>query len=162
MFDAILTLGFSGSHYGNATRAEEFDQRDQKKLAEGEGFEPTIRLPVYTLSRRAPSATRPPLRRRLRRGRLRCEAPKAGSAGTRLDVARCLRRKGSGPSSVAGRHLASGAQIRKAPGGAPPAPPGARGLACPCVACRMPLGRSPSCRRARTNRCSASLPAFSA
>src|SRR5829696_4249539 len=67
-------------------------------VAEGEGFEPSIRLPVYTLSRRAPSATRPPLRRRLRRGRLRCEAPKAGSAGTRLDVARCLRRKGSGPS----------------------------------------------------------------
>jgi hypothetical protein len=31
-------------------------------LAEGVGFEPTIRLPVYTLSRRAPSTTRPPLR----------------------------------------------------------------------------------------------------
>jgi hypothetical protein len=32
------------------------------RLAEGVGFEPTIRLPVYTLSRRAPSTTRPPLR----------------------------------------------------------------------------------------------------
>ncbi len=32
-------------------------------LAEGVGFEPTIRLPVYTRSRRAPSATRPPLRK---------------------------------------------------------------------------------------------------
>ena len=32
-------------------------------LAEGVGFEPTIRLPVYTLSKRAPSATRPSLRR---------------------------------------------------------------------------------------------------
>src|ERR687898_202992 len=30
-------------------------------LAEGEGFEPSIRFPVYTLSRRAPSTTRPPL-----------------------------------------------------------------------------------------------------
>src|SRR5438132_8836681 len=33
-----------------------------KILAEGVGFEPTIRLPVYTLSKRAPSATRPSLR----------------------------------------------------------------------------------------------------
>src|SRR5580693_1651469 len=33
-------------------------------LAEGVGFEPTIRFPVYTLSKRAPSATRPPLRQR--------------------------------------------------------------------------------------------------
>jgi hypothetical protein len=33
------------------------------ELAEGVGFEPTIRLPVYTLSKRAPSATRPSLRR---------------------------------------------------------------------------------------------------
>jgi hypothetical protein len=30
-------------------------------MAEGEGFEPSIRFPVYTLSKRAPSATRPPL-----------------------------------------------------------------------------------------------------
>ena len=30
-------------------------------LAEREGFEPSIRFPVYTLSKRAPSATRPPL-----------------------------------------------------------------------------------------------------
>ncbi len=34
-----------------------------KYLAEGEGFEPSIRFPAYTLSKRAPSATRPPLRR---------------------------------------------------------------------------------------------------
>ena len=34
----------------------------QKKLAEGVGFEPTLRFPVNTLSKRAPSATRPPLR----------------------------------------------------------------------------------------------------
>src|SRR5580658_4872527 len=30
-------------------------------LAEGAGFEPAIRSPAYTLSRRAPSTTRPPL-----------------------------------------------------------------------------------------------------
>ena len=30
-------------------------------MAEGVGFEPMIRLPVYTLSKRAPSATRPSL-----------------------------------------------------------------------------------------------------
>ena len=32
-------------------------------MAEGEGFEPSIRFPAYTLSKRAPSATRPPLRK---------------------------------------------------------------------------------------------------
>jgi hypothetical protein len=31
-------------------------------VAEGVGFEPTLRFPVNTLSKRAPSATRPPLR----------------------------------------------------------------------------------------------------
>ena len=31
-------------------------------VAEGAGFEPAIRFPVYTLSRRAPSTARPPLR----------------------------------------------------------------------------------------------------
>ena len=35
-----------------------------KIMAEGVGFEPTIRSPVYTLSRRAPSTTRPPLHMR--------------------------------------------------------------------------------------------------
>jgi catechol 2,3-dioxygenase-like lactoylglutathione lyase family enzyme len=36
----------------------------EREVAEGVGFEPTIRFPVYTLSKRAPSATRPPLRAR--------------------------------------------------------------------------------------------------
>ncbi len=36
-----------------------------RQMAEGVGFEPTIRFPVYTLSKRAPSATRPSLRERL-------------------------------------------------------------------------------------------------
>ena len=39
----------------------------EHRLAEGAGFEPAIRFPAYTLSRRAPSATRPPLRS-MRRG----------------------------------------------------------------------------------------------
>jgi hypothetical protein len=34
-------------------------------MAERAGFEPAIRFPVYTLSRRAPSTTRPPLRLQL-------------------------------------------------------------------------------------------------
>ena len=34
-----------------------------EEMAEGVGFEPTNRLPGYTLSKRAPSATRPPLQR---------------------------------------------------------------------------------------------------
>ena len=33
------------------------------RMAEGVGFEPTLRFPVNTLSKRAPSATRPPLRK---------------------------------------------------------------------------------------------------
>lgn len=33
----------------------------RKKMAESEGFEPSIELPLYTLSRGAPSATRPAL-----------------------------------------------------------------------------------------------------
>src|SRR5207253_3967906 len=38
------------------------------KMAEREGFEPPIPVKVYTLSRRAPSATRPSLRARLAPG----------------------------------------------------------------------------------------------
>ncbi len=36
--------------------------RVRQVMAEGVGFEPTRRFPAYTLSRRAPSTTRPPLR----------------------------------------------------------------------------------------------------
>ncbi len=35
---------------------------DEKEMAERKGFEPSRRLPVYSLSRGAPSTTRPPLR----------------------------------------------------------------------------------------------------
>ena len=37
----------------------------KNRMADREGFEPSIRLPVYTRSRRAPSTTRPPLRIRM-------------------------------------------------------------------------------------------------
>ena len=42
----------SGAAQGSAANRE---------VAEGKGFEPLRRLPAYTLSRRAPSTTRPPL-----------------------------------------------------------------------------------------------------
>jgi hypothetical protein len=54
-------------------------------LAEGAGFEPAIRFPAYTLSRRAPSAARPPLRRALPQGtRARAIAPPATRAQAAL------------------------------------------------------------------------------
>ena len=40
-----------------------FPDRPYPDLAEREGFEPSIRFTVYTLSRRAPSTTRPSLRK---------------------------------------------------------------------------------------------------
>ena len=48
---------------------EQSETAGSEIMAEREGFEPSIRLPVYTRSRRAPSTTRPPLRRRRVRGR---------------------------------------------------------------------------------------------
>ena len=53
--------------------------RMAKILAEGAGFEPAIPFPVYTLSRRAPSTTRPPLRIPLVRAG--CPASAAGKRG---------------------------------------------------------------------------------
>jgi hypothetical protein len=51
------------------------------RMAEGAGFEPAIRFPAYTLSRRAPSAARPPLRRAPRKEReSRAIAPAAAQA----------------------------------------------------------------------------------
>src|SRR5262249_9933068 len=46
-------------------------------LAEGVGFEPTLRFPVNTLSKRAPSATRPPLRSSIAGDRRRGAKPQA-------------------------------------------------------------------------------------
>jgi hypothetical protein len=53
-------------------------------VAEGAGFEPAIRFPAYTLSRRAPSAARPPLHLALStQGRAISLAPVAAQAGRR-------------------------------------------------------------------------------
>ncbi len=49
-----------------------------RKMAEGVGFEPTLRSPVNTLSKRAPSATRPSLRKRRPEGRARRTIQEAG------------------------------------------------------------------------------------
>src|SRR2546423_8412053 len=45
----------------------------KQRMAERVGFEPTIPVKVYTLSKRAPSATRPSLRKKLR-GSSHCTA----------------------------------------------------------------------------------------
>ncbi len=44
-------------------------------MAERAGFEPARQLPTYTLSKRAPSATRTPLHPRLREGDQTCLNP---------------------------------------------------------------------------------------
>src|SRR5271166_6845238 len=50
------------AHALNFLRYREGRRRAAKRVvAEGAGFEPAIRFPAYTLSRRAPSAARPPL-----------------------------------------------------------------------------------------------------
>ena len=41
-----------------------FERNEMKKMAEREGFEPSVSLTPHTLSRRAPSAARPSLRRK--------------------------------------------------------------------------------------------------
>ena len=49
----------------------------EKKLAERVGFEPTLEFPLNTLSKRAPSATRPSLRRILI-GTFTADGPRVG------------------------------------------------------------------------------------
>ena len=65
---------------------------DKIVLAEGVGFEPTIRLPVYTLSKRAPSATRPSLRVAGSRREYRCRRPAQACKRHKpsaIELARC-------------------------------------------------------------------------
>ena len=59
-----LTLRLTGEGVSrrSATRAPAAPRGRVAGLAEREGFEPSRRFPAYTLSRRAPSTTRPPLR----------------------------------------------------------------------------------------------------
>ena len=60
---------YPGTMRGHLSRAG-FVSADEKqeKLAEREGFEPSVELPLHTLSKRAPSTTRPSLRRNYERG----------------------------------------------------------------------------------------------
>ena len=72
-------------------------------VAEGEGFEPSIRFPVYTLSKRAPSAARPPIQN----GR---ESLSSGEGGIRT-LEGLL-----GPNALAGRRLKPLGHLSKALG----------------------------------------------
>src|SRR3972149_1788246 len=55
-------------------------------VAEGAGFEPAIRFPVYTLSRRAPSTARPPLRSSARAGLMTAQGGTWSSRGSGAGV----------------------------------------------------------------------------
>src|SRR5262249_52191101 len=70
----------------------------QRHLAEGVGFEPTIRFPVYTLSKRAPSATRPSLQAWERGRNIVAREPSAP-------------RRSPGPSSAGQPHRAGFAEV---------------------------------------------------
>src|SRR5262249_35339630 len=58
-FPPVVDKGPSGPFSPTGNRD---DRSSIMKLAEGVGFEPTVRLPVHGISSAAPSATRPPLR----------------------------------------------------------------------------------------------------
>src|SRR5690606_6273852 len=63
-----------------------------EKMADREGFEPSIEFPLYTRSRRAPSTTRPPVRPLAADGQSGADRfPVSISAGRR-DIYRGLRR----------------------------------------------------------------------
>src|SRR5450432_1941892 len=52
-----------GTKLGTGQRAKpHLAEKENDNLAEREGFEPSIEFPLYTLSERAPSTTRPSLR----------------------------------------------------------------------------------------------------
>lgn len=62
MFTALLRYGFEGHLLRTEARACPAKLVERSRMAERAGFEPALRSPVNTLSRRAPSTTRPPLR----------------------------------------------------------------------------------------------------
>ncbi len=59
---AVADCGLQGTATSPFSTAKLFGDPILNLMAEGVGFEPTRRLPVYTLSRRAPSAARTSLR----------------------------------------------------------------------------------------------------
>src|SRR5437868_10147295 len=77
--------------------------------AEGAGFEPAIRLPVYTLSRRAPSTTRPPLHARFRGAAEGSERPPYAQCGAaRMDELSLINERPVGPPGRAAYDFRSG------------------------------------------------------
>src|SRR6266478_2211721 len=62
VIDVMMDQGRPMRHGPGPTDAAAPVDAANGALAEGVGFEPTLRFPVNTLSKRAPSATRPPLR----------------------------------------------------------------------------------------------------
>src|SRR6185312_14860176 len=75
----------------------------ERNLAEGVGFEPTLRLPVNTLSKRAPSTARPPLRD----ASIGARGPTVGRARS-LTEPPCRRNRGRSPRQVASRNFIAG------------------------------------------------------
>ena len=82
-------------------------------MAEREGFEPSRRFPAYTLSRRAPSTTRPPLRR---------EPETMGSRAGQVPVRALTRAHRPGPLRRALPASCEQARIRSARAGVTPSP----------------------------------------
>ena len=89
---------------------------NRSALAEGVGFEPTRRFPAHTLSKRAPSATRPPLqalaaqrRRTIAAARLCARRPTryAPASAPRRTRPRSAASGRPGAETAAGRHTAA-------------------------------------------------------
>src|SRR5262245_36009445 len=59
----FLLAHTSGLHSRTRTRVVKQDLRGEKFLAEGVGFEPTVRFPVRLISSQVPSTTQPPFQR---------------------------------------------------------------------------------------------------
>ena len=89
-------------------------------MAEREGFEPSRRFPAYTLSRRAPSTTRPPLQQ-AGHNHFPVACASAGGAGKRFRLGRApaggdpLSRADQGSRSRADRHTARSSWRRRGP-----------------------------------------------
>ena len=62
------------------------EKNSSRVLAERKGFEPLRRFPAYTLSRRAPSTTRPPLRIALNSGWKTPEGPAGWPTRARRNI----------------------------------------------------------------------------
>ncbi len=57
-------------HLSPQAKSRASSEGQHRQMAERVGFEPTLEFPLNTLSKRAPSATRPPLRLGIRGARI--------------------------------------------------------------------------------------------